>query len=341
MRIAAPLLAALTLALPASAQEVTLRLHHFLPAQSAVPAQILTPWAERVEAASDGRIEVQVFPAMQLGGAPPQLIDQVTSGVADIVWTVNGYTPGRFPRAEVFELPFLVTDPVAASAAYWDLAQSDMAETEFAALHLLGTWVHGPGVFHASDPIATPADLDGLRIRGASRIVTAMIEAAGAEAVGMPVPAVPEALSRGVIDGTTLPWEVTPSLRISELVEHHTEFEGAAPYVLTFVMAMDPATYDAMPPDLQAVIDAASGRDFSREAARIQAAADAPARAIAEEAGNEILTLSEADAAPWRELTEVVTADWIAAMEDAGIDGADLLARARAAMDDAAAASGG
>ena len=99
----------------ALAQEVTLKLHQFLPAQANVPVQVLDVWADNVERDSGGRIKVERYPSMQLGGTPPELIDQAIDGIADVVWTVVGYTPGRFPRTEVFELPFFVED---ARAAY-------------------------------------------------------------------------------------------------------------------------------------------------------------------------------------------------------------------------------
>ncbi|TSE34963.1 Solute-binding protein [Tepidimonas charontis] len=108
------------------AQQLTLRVHHFLPAQASIPRLVIEPWAKKIEADSGGRIRVQVFPAMQLGGTPPQLYDQVKDGVVDVVWTVLGHTPGRFPKMEVFELPFIApsherTAEVTSKAA-WDYA---------------------------------------------------------------------------------------------------------------------------------------------------------------------------------------------------------------------------
>jgi TRAP-type C4-dicarboxylate transport system substrate-binding protein len=325
------LLAALLFALPAAAQDVTLRLHHFLPAQSTVPAQILDVWADRVEAASGGRIEIQRFPSMQLGGTPPQLIDQARDGVADIVWTVIGYTPGRFPRSEVFELPFFVDDAATASAAFWQLFDAEM-RPEFPGLEVLGTWVHGPGVLHADREIATPDDLRGVKVRGPSRVVNGMLEALGGTPVGMPIPAVPEALSRGVLDAAAMPWEVTGALRIPELVTHHTEFEGAMLYTLTFVLAMNRGAYDALPPDLQAVIDAESGLAFSVFAGRTQAAADAPARAVAVDRGNEIVTVSGAALADWQAVARPIVDGWVEEMAGRGIDGQALIDEARRLM---------
>ncbi|MFC7609898.1 type 2 periplasmic-binding domain-containing protein [Teichococcus aestuarii] len=90
---------------PARAEEVTLRLHHFLPAVSNVHRNFLAPWAKKVEEASAGRLKIRIFPAMQLGGAPPQLYDQARDGVADIIWTLPGYTAGRFPASRRWSCP--------------------------------------------------------------------------------------------------------------------------------------------------------------------------------------------------------------------------------------------
>ena len=316
----------------AAAQDVTLSLHQMLPPQAAVPAQILVPWIEKIEAESGGRIKIDHYPSMQLGGAPPQLVDQVVDGVADIVWTVVGYTPGRFPSTEVFELPFMVEDARAASCAYWTMYESRMKDGEFSDMHVLGAWVHGPGAFHTNQPVRTPADLQGMKIRGGSRLVNQLLERAGAEPIGMPVPAVSEALSKGVLDGTTIPWEVTAPLKVPELVTNHTEFEGPALYTLTFVMAMNKDSYEAMPDDLRAVVDAHSGLSFSVFAGGTQADADLPARAKAVEMGNTIITVSETEAAEWQTLVAPIYQEWIADLEGKGIDGQALIDEARGLM---------
>jgi len=324
-------LAALTVT-SAQAQEVTLKLHQFLPAQANVPRLILDVWADNVERDSGGRIKVNRFPSMQLGGSPPELLDQAVDGVADIVWTVVGYTPGRFPSTEVFELPFMVEDARAASYAYWKMYEEHMQE-EFSAVRILGTWVHGPGMFHTADPVEVPSDLEGMKIRGGSRLVNQLLELTGATPVGMPVPAISEALSKGVIDGTTIPWEVTGALKVPELVSNHTEFEGPALYNLTFVLAMNNDAYNNLPEDLKAVIDQNSGLDFSIFAGGTQSDADGPARAYAVELGNNIITISaEEAAATWLPLVAPIYDTWIADMATKGIDGQALIDEARALM---------
>lgn len=332
--IGATALLALT-ATTALAQDVTLKLHQMLPAQAAVPSLVLDVWADKIEAASDGRIKVDRYPSMQLGGSPPELVDQAIDGVADIIWTVVGYTPGRFPTTEVFELPFFVRDAGAASYAYWKMYDAHMKDTEFKDLHILGTWVHGPGLFHTADPVETPADLQGMKIRGGSRLVNQMLEAVGATPVGMPVPAVSEALSKGVIDGTTLPWEVTSALKVAELVHNHTEFQGNGLYTLTFIMAMNKGVYDGLPDDLKTIIDQNSGLDFSVEAGKVTLGADAPARQLAVDLGNNFIEIDEATAqAEWMPVVQPIYDQWVADMDSKGLDGQALIDEARMLMDE-------
>ncbi|MEL6607604.1 MAG: TRAP transporter substrate-binding protein [Pseudomonadota bacterium] len=317
------------LAGPLAAQEVTLKLHEFLPAGSTVPREIVHVWADKIEEESQNRIKIDRFSGMALGGAPPELMDQTIDGVTDIAWTVVGYTPGRFPQTEVFELPFQLRDGAEASCAFWTMYEEHMTE-DFADVKVLGTWVHGPGVIHSAEPVETPADLDGLKVRGGSRIVNEVLEAAGATPVGMPVPAVPEALSKGVIDATTIPWEVTGSLKTSDLVEYHTEFEGEWLYTLTFVMVMNKDVFAGLPADLQAVIEENSGLDFSIFAGKTQQAFDAPEREVAVENGNEIFLVTETG--PWTAAVTPIIADWVADMSEIGVDGQALIDQSQALM---------
>ena len=307
-------------------------MHQFLPAQANVPAGILIPWAEKIGTESGGRIKVEVFSAMSLGGTPPQLMDQARDGVVDIVWTLPGYTPGRFPSVEVFELPFMMTNAEATSRAYWELFKSDMEATEFKGVKILAAWVHGPGVIHAKgEGIRKLEDMQGKKLRGPTRVINGMLAELGAEPVGMPVPAIPEALSKGVIDGTVIPWEVTPALKVAELVNTHTEFSGEkALYTAAFVLAMNQAKYDSMPDDLKKILDDNTGADFSAFAGLTQASYDALGRAIAEATGNDIVVLDEAEVARWKAASETVLDNWFEEMNAKGIDGEALYEKAQA-----------
>lgn len=312
-----------------SAQEVTLKLHQFLPAQANVPKNIIDPWIKRVEEASGGAIKINHFPSMQLGGKPPELIGQVQDGVADIVWTVLGYTPGRFPQAEVFELPFMMTDAEATSRAFWEYAEANMMDKDFKDFKVLAVWVHGPGLIHSADPIKTPDDLNGVKLRAPTRIINKMFGDLGATPVGMPVPAVPEALSKKVIDAAVIPWEVTAALKVPELVQNHTEFGNDSLYTTAFVFAMNKQKWESLSDEQKAAIDSVSGADFSALAGKDMQSYDVPSRAAAAALGNNIITLSDAEVQVWKDAASKVESEWADEMTGKGFDGQGLVDQAR------------
>lgn len=318
----------------ARAAEVTLKLHHFLPPPSVAHAQFLQPWADKVMAESDGRIEIQIYPAMQLGGKPPQLYDQVRDGVVDLVWTLPGYTAGRFPLVGVFELPFMVSSAEATSQAVQAFAEQYLRD-EFADVHPLLFHVHARGALHTRGrAIQTMDDLKGAKLRGPNRAIGEALAVLGATPVFMPVPQVPESLSKGVIDGAALPYEVTLPLRVHELVDHHTEIAGPRGlYTAVFLLAMNKDRYAALPDDLKAVIDANSGLALAKRIGRLWDDAEAPGREAARKRGNAVVVLDAAEADRWKAATAGVTGAWVADVTAQGHDGAALLDAARALVE--------
>lgn len=312
----------------ASAAEFEFSLQGFLPAQATIPSKIVDVWADKIEAASEGRVKITRYASMQLGGKPPELFDQVIDGVVDLTWNVIGYTPGRFPSTEVFELPFMVAEAGNASGAFWKMLEGGIAEKEFSDFKVLGGWVHGPGLFHSKKPITVPTDLNGMKIRGGSRPINLMLKEVGATPVGMPISGVSEALSKGVLDGTTVPWEVTRAFKISELVGNHTEFTGSMLYTITFAMVMNKDKYNSMPDDLKAVFDDNSGLEFSIFAGTVMQDFDAPARKIAVDRGNNIITLDAEQTAVWAKAASPVREQWLASMKKKDIDGQALIDQA-------------
>ena len=223
-----------------------------------------------------------------------------------------------------------MTTGEATSRAFWQYAEAEMMDKDFADYKMLGLWVHGPGVIHSKSPITEVGDLNGVKLRAPTRVTNKMFTTLGATTIGMPVPAVPEALSKGVIDATAIPWEVTTVLKVPELVTNHTTFGDSALYTATFMFAMNKDRYAALPDDLKAVINANSGEEFSAFAGRVMQAADAPGLAIARDRGNTIIELTEAQIETWKTAAAPIEAWWVAEMEAGGIDGTALLEKARA-----------
>lgn len=312
----------------AQAQEVTIRVHHFMSAKAPLHANFLVPLAERLAEASDGRIKLEPYDSMSLGGRPGDLFDQAADGAVEAVLTLPGYTSGRFNRTEVFELPFIMQNAVATSKAYYDMVESELQDGELADVKVLTGWVHGPGVIHSEEPIAKLEDLAGKEMRGPTRLVTDLLGELGATPVGMPLPKIPENLSKGVISGAVVPWEVTPSIKLAELVNNHTELGGdRALYTAVFVLAMNWDVYESMPDDLRSILDAETGKALGAKAAQAMLDADAFGRSKAE--GNNIIQLDEAEVARWIEAAQPVYDRWIARANEEGFDGAAAIEQAK------------
>ncbi len=323
----------------AQAAQVTLRLHHFLGPTSNGHTRFLAPWAQRVEQASGGRLRVQIFPAMQLGGTPPQLFDQARDGVVDIVWTLPGNTPGRFPSIETFELPFMAARRAATnSRALMEFAQTHLMQ-EFREVHPICFWAHDHGLIHANRPVARLEDLNGLKLRFPTRLSGEALRALGASPIGMPAPQVPESISNRVIDGTVFPWEVVPALRIHELVRNHVEFPGSPTlYTSTFILAMNRARYDGLPADLKAILDANSGMVAATMAGEAWDAASAASLEQVRARGNAITTFAPAEVERIRAATQPVVETWQRQARERGLNVDRLMADAQAALAKYAAA---
>ncbi len=320
-----------TAALTAQAQEVTLKVHHFLGPQSTQHTQMFGAWCDKLAKESANKLKCQIYPSMQLGGSPPQLYDQAKDGVADIVWTVAGYSAGRFPKIEVFELPFMMTNAEATSRAAWEYYDK-YDRDEFKDTHILAVHVHGPGnIYTVKAPIKTLADFKGLKLRAPTRLTNKMLAMLGATPVGMPVPAVPEALSKGVIDGAVIPYEVAPGIKVNELTKFTAEPDRNynALYTTVFLVAMNNAKYASLPPDLKKVLDANSGGDFSAFMGKTQAAADVPGKEKMLASGSKITVISGAELEKWRKATDQLDDQWVADITAKGGDGKMLLQSAR------------
>jgi TRAP-type transport system periplasmic protein len=316
-------------------QSVTLKFHTFMSPQSNVWLSMHKPWMQKVETESGGRIKFEAYPAMQLGGAPPQLFDQAKDGVVDIVWTLPGNTAGRFPRVEVFELPFIMNNAEATSKAYWEYVQTQ-APDEFKDVQVIALQVHGPGVIHTADKaVRNLGDLRGVKVRAPTRQVTKLMGALGATPVGMPLPGIPDALSKGTISGCVIPWEVVPSVKVHELTKFHAEFApaGGSLYTTTFVMAMNKAKYNSLDPSLKKVIDANSGMATSGWLGKTQQSNDPIGRKAASDRGNTIFTVSATEAQDFRRRSRQLEVEWVEDMNKRGFDGRKLLESARALIE--------
>ncbi|HMK71443.1 MAG TPA: TRAP transporter substrate-binding protein [Xanthobacteraceae bacterium] len=316
----------------ADTAQVTLKLHHFFSSVSSGHDKFLAPWARKLEAQSAGRIRIDIFPSMQLGGAPAQLFDQARDGLADIVWMMPASTPGRFAKIETFELPFVPSHrALVNSRAVEDYAAANLQD-EFREVHPLSFSCRDHGVLHASRTIASIGDLKGLRLHVPNRLAAETVRALDARDVAAPIPQLPMAIAAHRIDGCLDPWDLVPGLRLHDLLKAHTDFAESSLSTTAFVLAMNKASYERLPRELKTVIDNNSGQVAAGMAGAMWDLEAAAAADMVRQRGGAVTMLTAEQIATWRKATAPVIAAWLRQMRESGIDGDKLVESARALL---------
>jgi TRAP-type C4-dicarboxylate transport system substrate-binding protein len=331
--LAATLVSGLALAPQAAlSQEVTLRLHSFLPPVANPVKHFMAPWAQKIEKDSKGRIKVQLYPSMQLGGKATQLLEQVRDGVVDVVWTLPGFTPGVMPKLEIFELPFLHRSTKATVLSLQDYVDKYM-QKEFEPYHVLLVHCHAGALFMTKDPINKVEDFEGMKLRSYSRTNAWILEALGSAPLQLPLPELVPMFSKGTISGTILPYEIAPAVKMQELANYFTSLAPPQPRLSTaiFTFLMNKKKYDSLPADLKKVIDDNSGRKLAPEAIAIWDRIEVDGeKVIRSKTKNKFVSLSAAETAKFKKKVQPVFDRFVKMLDDSGANGKQILAEVEA-----------
>lgn len=320
---------ALVAPLAATAQEVTLRLSHWIPPMIAPAAQGINPWAEAVMAASDGRIKIDIFPAQQLGKAPDHY-DMATQGIVDLAWVNPGYTAGRFPIYALTEIPFMVDDSVNGAKAIheWYLengAASEMSDVKICFIH-----PHAPGALHSKENITHPDGIKGKNIRPAHATMARFVSLLGGGPVQVPAPEVREALSKGTAEAVTFPWGAQYDFKLTGEVPVHLDMPF---YISSQVLVMNKGSYDGLSDANKAVIDEHCSPEWSGKVSQGWADNDAEARErLMADSAQTFNTPTEAEVAAWRAAAQPLFDEWKAAVTAKGGDADAILDAYKAAL---------
>ncbi len=329
----ATLLSGLALApAPAASQEVTLRLHSFLPPVANPMKHFLIPWAEQIEKDSRGRIKVQVFPSMQLGGKAEQLLTQVRDGVVDVAWALPGFTPGVMPKLEIFELPFLHRNTRATVMSLQDYVPKYM-QKDFEPYHILLVHCHAGALFMTKEPINKVEDFKGMKLRAYSRTNAWILEALGAAPLQVALPELAPMLSKGTVTGSILPYEIAPSVKMQDLTEYFTTLAPPQPRLSTaiFTFLMNKQKYQSLPPDLKKVIDANSGRNLAPHAIEVWDRIEIDGEKVMHsKPKNKFVQLSAEETAKFKKVVQPVFDRFKKVLDEGGDDGAKILAEVEA-----------
>jgi len=251
MFAAAAALALLLPAAPAKAADFVMKFG--TPTINETQHQFLKFYKEEVEKQSGGRIEVQIYPASQLGPIPRE-VEAVQLGDQQGLITPVDFFVGVDPRFGVFSAPMLFRDDANAAATIHDpavqKAMFDLATPK--RMVAIATLNLGASDYGAKNALMTLADFNGkkLRINGTA-LERAKMAKLGATGIGMPLSEVVPALDQGTIDGTISGLSVFVAFKMNDLVKVVTVTNDT--FIIS-IAVVSKAWLDTLPPDLQKVV---------------------------------------------------------------------------------------
>jgi len=302
-----------------------LKLSHHAPPVHHQHAVTFVGWAEELERRSGGRLQIDIYPAEQLGKVSQQY-NLVRRGDVDIAMVLHGIPAGRFPLTELTHLPLLFTSGEQASQVLMDLVPEYLA-AEHRGVKILYLFGHSPGLIHTRTArVERPEDLQGLRIRHPSSVVGETLRAWGATPAGLSPGEIAQSLDKGVIHGVVLPYDGMLAFRLAPYVRYTTEVFS---YVSGFGVLMNPSSYERLPPDLRALIDETTGKAAAREVGARWDAMEAPGKQYLLDNGVEIVTLDEAGRAAFARSAEAVIERRLAEAEAKGLPAREFFERVK------------
>lgn len=319
--------AALALAGAAGADDAVyrLKLSHYAPPVHHQHAVTFVGWAKELDERSGGRLQLEIYPAEQLGKLSQQY-NLVRRGDVDIAFFMHGTPAGRFPLMELTHLPLLFKSAEQASQVLMALVPEYLA-AEHKGVKILYLFGHSPGVIHTrSRPVHRPEDLQGLRIRHPSSVIGETLRAWGASPAGMPPGEMAQNLDKGVIDGLVIPYDGVLGFRLAPYLRYSTEVFS---YVNSFGVIMNPQSYERLPPDLQQLIDDTTGVRAAREVGARWDAMEAPGKTYMVDNEIEIIELSDEQRALFAAAGQPVIEARLAATAARGLPAHEFLARVR------------
>ena len=326
-------LATAAFTLPAFAQETTtLRIGNWLPPHHLIVSGILQPWADAIEAETDGSLQFELMTSAL--GPPPAQFDLLLDQAFDVGYGVSGHNAGRFTMTQVMDLPFMSPDPWAGSAAAWqtyDRFGDDYGEHDGA--HVVGLFVHSnPNINMADGRVETLADLEGRTIRVGGNVTGRIMSELGASPVQLPPTEAQTAMARGVADGITFPLESIDFFGITPVINSITRIPGGL-YTDTFWIAFNQDSWDALTEEQQAAVTKHSGMAIALLAGFAWTNGDTygESQLIANDV--EFITLPEEDIAAAREILSPLETEWLEQASERGFDGEAILNYARAMVD--------
>ncbi len=308
--------------------QTVLNVNAWVPPSHLLVADVTMPLCKDMEQATQGRVKCNLLPKAVV--APPQTLDAVKDGLADLSFIVHGYTPGRFALTDVAEFPFMGDTSEAVSVAYQRLYDKVLAkQDEHKGVHVLAVFTHGPGqIYNTKRPVTSLKDLEGLKIRVGGGLVNEVAKALGTVPMLKPAPESYELLSQGVADGLFFPKELPISFKLIPLIKHVTYVPGGL-YNVSFALVMNPAKWSQISEADRAAINKLSGEALARRAGQAWDATDAKGEKAVRDANIPVVIANDQFVAEIKSKTAGLEQAWFDKVKAKGVDGAAALAALR------------
>jgi TRAP-type transport system periplasmic protein len=311
----------IVLAIPAQAAEVELRLSHWVPPTHPIQTLGIEPWVESIREASNGRINITIFPAQQLGAAPDHY-DMARDGIADITYTNPGYQAGRFPIYSLIEIPFFANNAKGGAQAIHEW-YADIAETEMSDVYFCLANPHDPGTIHSKTQVKLPADIKGMNVRPAHATMARFVSLLGGAPVQVPAPEAREAIAKGAADAITFPWNSIYIFGIDQETKYHLDMPF---YISAQLLLFNKAKYESLAEEDRKVIDDHCTPEWSRKFSEGWADNEASGRQKMIDSGEHVLYAPTAEEVTmWREASKPLIEQWKEDVKAKGVDPEPIL----------------
>ena len=292
---------------PALAQNIELKLAHFMPTMHIQHKTAFVPFSNKIAEITGGKLTVKIYPGGTLGN-PKTMVDSISKGITDIGFVLPNYVPGRFPRTSVFELPLIFEDSVHLTKVMYDLYDRYFFE-DFKAFKVLWFLSSPLSQLHTiKKPILTVADFKGKRIRSSGVIESQTIKKLGGNPVSMPISELSIALQKGVVDAAVTPYAALKSFKLIDLTKHITKINHSGTLM---VILMNKKKWNSLPDYAKKAIDQVANRDFGLKAAGAYVQEDLDNIAMGKAKGIQFHDLSDAEMTAMRNRISDLWENWV------------------------------
>jgi TRAP-type C4-dicarboxylate transport system substrate-binding protein len=297
-----------------SAKPIELSLGLIVPPKHLRYLQVLEPWSKMIEERAKGAVKINPFFNMTLSPAA-EMFDATVAGVADISESYTFGVPGKFALTEFLMLPETgFKTSISCSRAVWHLYKTFPEVTaEYKGVKVL--WLHttpAAKLMMKKKAVRSLEDLKGLKIAASGAIGVKVGKALGFSPVSMPTGDLYEAQDKGVIDGYIRPSELLVSRRLFEVTKYIVDVDLGHDL---FFVAMNPNTWNKLPPEVQKVFEELSGDWAVDYTGKAWDKFDKEAEDEVRGKGVELITLSSQEQARWRKILTPVQEQYAAELE--------------------------